>query len=52
MSRLAAASSKYAEQGDLNHELRALAEGVHGGSVGKRDFVISLPVSLSAGASD
>lgn len=51
MSRLAAASSKYAEQGDSNHELRALAEGVCGGyTPGQRgeerfpDFSTCLPV--------
>lgn len=35
MSKLTAASSKYAEQGDWNHELRALAEGTYRGSVEK-----------------
>lgn len=35
MSKLTTASSKYAEQGDWKHELRALAEGTCRGSVEK-----------------
>lgn len=53
MSKLAAASSKYAEQGDSNRELRALAEGACGGYLqgqrGEGDSMMSLPVSLSVG---
>lgn len=54
MSKLAAASSKYAEQGHSNRELRGLAERVRSSGYlqGQRregDSVISLPVSMSVG---